>query len=219
MAHVLVVVARQYNGHELWTSLGILQGRGHTFEVVSKSTHLVDEVTGRRNTIARTYNEITSLDNFDALMFISGNMADTEEHWTHLHVQKLVQLAIEKDIPISAICCSVPTIRKAAKGRKVSFFPLIRSRELLRNAGAILQTVSITVDGNLVTAEHQMCTQMWAEEFCNVLEHKPVQLKLVDSKYTPKGRERKPIPAVEHIKHVTAVTSRRNVKDVDVSSK
>ena len=179
--NVLIVVARKYNGHELWVSLGVLQERGHTFEVISTDTNIMDEVTFQRNTIERTIDDVPNLDGFDALMFISGNMADTEAYWTDSRTLAYVSEAYEKDMPIAAICCSVPTVREAAKGKKVSFFPLIRSQKLLERAGAICQNVSITVDGNLVTAEHQMSTQVWVEAFCDVLEGKDPELGLEET--------------------------------------
>lgn len=213
MARVLVVVARQFNGHELWTSLGVLTKGGHTFEVVSTSLHLVDEVTGERVKIEKTLDSVPSLGGFDALMFISGNMKDTEAYWSDRRTLSLVDEASKANLPIAAICCSVPTVRAAAKGRVVSFFPLIRSRELLTAAGATLSTISLSVDGRLVTAEHQMMTQMWAEAFDRVLKGEEVSMSLVDSKYTPKGRERKPIPEVEYIKKVIERTGKKGLKD------
>lgn len=209
---VLVVVARQFNGHELWTSLGVLKHRGHTFEVISTAKNLVDEVTGQRVVITRTLDDVPNLTEFDALMFISGNMADTEAYWTDPRTLAYVDEAHSRHIPIAAICCSVPTIRKAAKGKRVSYFPLIRSEDLLRDAGAILSTLTYSVDDNLVTAEHQMATQMWAEAFCDVMEGKKHTIELVDSFYVPRGRERKPIPELEHIKRVIERTGKDEIQ-------
>jgi putative intracellular protease/amidase len=208
---VLVVAARRYNGHELWTSLGVLQLRGHEFEVVSTSKVIMDEVTFVKNRIDKTIDDVPDLAGFDALMFISGNMQDTEMYWKDKRTLKYVHEAVERNLPIAAICCSVPTIREAAKDKRVSFFPLIRSRDLLIRAGAIPQTVAFTVDGNLVTAEHQMATQMWTEEFCNVLEGKPPELSLRDSGFVPKGNERKPMPELEYLKDVVRNSGRTNV--------
>lgn len=212
MAHVLVVVARRYNGHELWGALTVLQSRGHTFELVSTDTTLANEVTYEHNRIEKTFDDVPSVDPFDALMFISGNMDDTELYWHHPKALEYVDQAHERQIPLAAICCSVPTIRKAAKGRRVSYFPLIRSRKLLEGEGAILQNVSISVDGPLVTAEHQMATEMWAEAFCEVLEGNDPDLGLEDSGYTPKGRERKPDPDLQRLRKIVKRTGRTNVK-------
>lgn len=200
---VLIVVARRYNGHELWTTLGILQEAGLEFEVISSQTLISDEVTHQPNSIERTIDDVhpDELENFDGLMFISGNMQDTETYWDHPRVLSYVDKAKELDIVLAAICCSVPTIRNAAEGKKVSFFPLVRSKFRLEQAGAICQSISITVDGKLVTAEHQMATQVWAESFTEVLKNEPLSLVLQDSGFDPVGRtERKLHPRLERLR-------------------
>lgn len=215
MAHVLIVCARRYNGHELWTSLGVLQEHGHTFEVVSTSRLIMDEVTFQKNKIAKVLDDVPSLEGFDALIFISGNMADTEAYWDDPRTLNYVREAKGRDIPIAAICCSVPTIREAAGGKRVSYFPLVRSTDRLSVAGAQLQTVSISVDGKLVTAEHQMATQVWIEQFCLVLEGKPSTLHLQDSGFTPGGwRKYKHDPALERIRKATKTTGRTKLEDI-----
>ena len=204
MSHILVVCARRYNGHELWTALGVIKNRGHTFELISTDYVIQDEITLRPNKINRTIDDVSPDEitegKFDAFMIVSGNMADTEAYWRHSKVLSYIKATDELNLPIAAICCSVPTIREVASGKKVSFFPLIRSRELLSRAGAILQTVALTSDANLVTAEHQMASQMWAEDFCNMIEGKPSEYFLQEPGYTPKGRERKPIKEVEALR-------------------
>jgi protease I len=199
---VLVVCARRYNGHELWTALGVIQESGIDFEVVSQDLYIQDEVTGQSNVIDRTVYQVdpSEVALHDGLMIVSGNMKDTESYWNDRAVLRLVEEAHKNDKVIAAICCSVPTIRKVAKGKMVSAFPLIRSKELLRREGAILQSVAWTVDGKLITAEHQMATQMWAENFCRVLKGEAPHPPLHDSGYMPKGRPTKPLPEVERLK-------------------
>lgn len=207
--NVLLVCAKFYNGHELWTTLGVLQEQGHTFEVASTELVIADEITFSGNRVERTIYDIPNIDEFDAIMFVSGNMQYTEAHWDNEKILSFVDEARERDIPIAAICCSVPIIRKAAKGKKVSFFPLLRSAERLEREGAILQTVSLTADGKLVTAEHQMMTQMWAESFCLVMDGKDGDPGLEDSGFQPGGWERKPDPDIEHMKDIARKTGKR----------
>lgn len=198
---VLVVCAKRYNGHELWTALGVMTQRGHEFEVVSQDTLVRDEITLRPNTIDRVLYQVGTrelTDRFDALMFVSGNMQDTEAYWTDGHALALVEG--NGDRPTAAICCSVPTIRHAAVGKRVSYFPLLRSRQLLSEAGAILNPVSVTADENIVTAEHQMGSQRWARVFCNILEGKDSDVGLVESNFPTPSRERRPVAAVERLK-------------------
>ena len=201
MSHVLVICAKRYNGHELWTLLGVLNARGHTFEVVSQSTLIRDELTLRPNTIKRTVYEVVEneeLDHFDGVCVVSGNMEDTEAYWTDQKVIDILHAFKGAEKMVSAICCSVPTLAPVAKDVKVSYFPLVRSKQRLQRFGAILQAVSLTVDTDhkMITAENQMMTQMWGDEICNVLEGKPPQFVFKDSGYTPKGTERRMSPEV-----------------------
>lgn len=213
MAHVLIVVARRYNGHELWTTLGTLRHRGHSVEVISTSHLIADEVTGKTNTIKRLLDDVPNIDDFDAIMFVSGNMKDTEAYWHDKRTLSYVDQAVKRDMPVAAICCSVPTIRKAARGKRVSFFPLIRSGELLSHEGALLQTVSLSVDGHLVTAENQMVTQMWAEAFCDVLDGVDPNIHLIDSGFTPGKRMRKPDPDLQKLRDISRRTGRTGFKE------
>jgi len=208
VSRVLVVCARRYNGHELWTALGVMQRAGHTFEVISSDTDIEDEVTGQRNTIERTIHDVdpSEMESFDGLMIVSGNMADTEAYWSNKTVLGYVDAAEADQKQIAAVCCSVPTVRYAAKGKKVSFFPLVRSRQILKEAGAILQTVALTVDQNLATAEHQMATQMWANAFSKMLNGEDPEVNLVDSGYIPRGRPRKPIEGMNKVQARLAQT-------------
>lgn len=196
MSNLLVICAKRYNGHELWTLLGVVQERGHSFEVVSQDTLIRDELTLRPNTIKRTVYEVVTVDEFDAVCIVSGNMKDTEAYWHDSTVHRILGIFNGSEKVIAAICCSVPTLGTVAKGVKVSYFPLIRSRHHLQHFGAILQNTSLTVDGRFITAENQMITEMWAEEICNVLEGKPLQHVMVDSGFVPKGSERKMMPEV-----------------------
>lgn len=196
-----MVCSRRYNGHELWVALGIIHKRGHSFEVVSTDTTIRDEITLKPNTVDRTVYKVGTRelnDRFDALMFISGNMKDTEKYWHDKHVQALV--SGHGDRPLAAICCSVPTVRESAKGKKVSFFPLSRSKLLLKQAGAILNSVSVTHDQGLVTAETQMGTTRWARVFCDVLDGKEPVIGLIQSDFPEPMMDRRPIEAVERLK-------------------
>ncbi len=198
MSHLLVICAKRYNGHELWTLLGVLQEREHTFEVVSQETTIRDEITLRPNTIERQVYDVgcNETGDFDAVCVVSGNMSDTEAYWEDNFVEELLMDFKEQGKVCAAICCSVPTLGSIVRGVKVSYFPLVRSRHRLQYYGAILQNTSLTVDGKIITAENQMITQMWAEEICNVLEGKPLQHRMVDSGFIPVGSERRMAPEV-----------------------
>jgi hypothetical protein len=52
-----------------------------------------------------------------------------------------------------------------------------------------------------------MASQMWANTYSDVMHGIDHEVKLVDSGYVPKGRERKPIPIVEKIKRIQEAKS------------
>jgi len=212
---VLVVCARRYNGHELWTFLGVLQEAEIDFEVISTATLIEDEITYQPNLIDRTLDDVESVKGFDGLAFVSGNMKDTEAYWDDPRALRYVRQAIRANIPIAAICCSVPTVRAATYGKKVSYFPLLRSTELLERAGALCQTISITVDDKLVTAEHQMATQTWAEAYVRVLNGDlDVDLGLRDSGFIPGGKgRRKPDPEFVRLQEISRRTGKTSLKE------
>jgi len=179
---VLVVVSRKYNGHEFWVALWRLQEVGVKYDVIASDNLIIDEITGEVVRLQVTFDDVLPGDMiaYNGLMFIFGDMPLTEIHWHHPLTQGLVAEAHRLDLPIAAICCSVPSIRRAANGKRVSAFPLVRARILLEDAGAILTHVAVTVDGKLVTAEHQMATQEWATLFVDVVLGKPAS-----ANYTP----------------------------------
>lgn len=203
---VLVICDRRFNGHQFWVALGTLLNAGVEFEVVSTDTTIVEEGTNQSHIIQRTVDEVdpTELADLDGLMFISGFPLDTRAYWKHAHVLEIVKVASIKDKPIAAICASVPTVREAAKGKRVSVYPLIAARELLTNSGAFVQPVSLTVDGNLVTAENEMMTELWAKSFVAVLKGEEPPIEFLPSDQLPKARERRPVPALERVKKAYA---------------
>lgn len=192
---LLIACAKRYNGHELWTLLGVLQQRGHFFEVVSQEHLIKDELTLRPNIVDRTLYEVDpqeAASSFDAFVVVSGNMADTEAYWTDPHMEAMLKAFKNAGKVLAAICCSVPTLAPVVRGVEVSYFPLVRSKHRLSTHGAILKGVSLTVDvaARTVTAENQMMTQPWGDEICNMLEGLPPKLVLTPSGFTPKGAPR-----------------------------
>jgi putative intracellular protease/amidase len=199
--NVLLICTEEFNPQEFWTALGLLRKRGHEVTVASTYYVIVNEETKQRFRIELTIGDLLNRDlgEYDALMFTSGNMVMTKRNWMNPAIVGIVKLFNDQNKPIAATCGSVPIIRHAAKGKRVSFFPLIASRQLLVDEGAIPSGVAVTRDQNLVTAEFPVASEMWVEEFCNLLEGKPVQYELQPSGFTPTGRPRKPIPEVARL--------------------
>jgi len=183
---VLVCTVRRYNGHELWQGLATLLERGHTFEITSTAEVIMDELSGKANRVSRTWDEVALDEEFDGLMIVSGNPKDTANLWVDDKIRQLVEAYGAK--PVAAICAAVPAIRYVASGKRVAFYPLIRSRQLLGDAGAVLTHLSVCVDQNLVTAESQARSVEWANYFCDLLEGIVPEFSLIDSGYRPLGK-------------------------------
>jgi len=209
---MLVLVSRRYNYTELWVTLKMFIARGHTFEIASTHQVIRSETSTDYNRVQRLVSEVPSMKGFDGIVIISGNPEDTEKFWYDRHVQDLVQEASRTDLTIAGICAAVPAIRPAVRNKKVSYYPLIRSRDLLTEAGALLQTTSLSTDGRVVTAENESVTTMWATNICDVAEGKSPTYVLNPSTFKRKLRERKPIKELEALKKITSNTGKKGLK-------
>jgi putative intracellular protease/amidase len=199
MAHVLVVCTKSFNPNELWPALRTMRKRGHTFEVVSTQLLVEEEKGSRVIQLEHTIDDI-DYEGFDGLLVIAGDPKDRYEQWENKKLEQIVARADERHDVLGAICTAVPSIRGAVRGKQVSFFPLVRAKELLGRAGAILTTLTVVRDDNIVTAEFEAAAHIWIDEFCNALEGIPPQYVGQDTGFSPKGGPRKPIQALENLK-------------------
>ena len=170
------------------------------------STGLViqsEEDKSKAHRLERTVDDLQDVDPkwYSGLMIISGNPKDTENYYTHHTVVHLVTELHKLKRPLAGICAAVPALAPAVKGRKVSWFPLQKSRNILVSAGAILTEVGLSVDGHLITAENEWVTGLWAAAFRDmVLNKEPYIPKLTPSGLHPKHIPRKDIPELERLK-------------------
>ena len=199
---VLAIVSRRYNYHEFWASLAVLQERGHEVVVVSSGWALRAEKGYDRAHKAHhllSWLDEADLSVFDGLIVISGNPSDTEGYWHNETVLRAVEKF--KDRPIGAICQAVPTIRFAVRGTKVSYYPVMRAKALLEEAGAIPNGTVMTRDGLAVTASYEVVTQTWATEYCNLLEGLPQEYFFhEDAASNVRGKPRREPPEIELLK-------------------
>lgn len=195
---LLLICTQAFNPIEFWTVLGVAKERGVDVDIASTNKVIQNEDTKKRHRIKLTVGDLLDKDlsEYDGLVFTSGDMNMTKKNWHDDRLHVIVDGFHDRDKVIAATCGSVPIIRFAAKGKRVSFFPLVASRQLLEDAGAIPSPVCLTRDDPIVTAEFPAASEMWAEEICNVLEGRPPQYEFTESGFTPKGRERMPIPEV-----------------------
>src|ERR1700752_735459 len=168
---VLAVVSRRYNGNEFWISLQVLGTAEIQVDVCSTNLIIRDEVKDTAHRIKMLVSDLASVSgaDYDGITVISGNPMDTEKYYTDVHVQRLIKELDDLGKPLAGICAGVPALAPAVRGKKVSWFPLQKSREILTAAGAILTDVGLTVDQNVVTAENEWQTRVWAEAFRDLL--------------------------------------------------
>ncbi len=192
----LIIVSRLFNGHELIGTLKQLSAAGFDWEIASRTLRIADELTGEAFEVNTTLEDLATIPDIGAicnvLYIISGNMKETEYHWRLPVVQRAVEEVYAAGGVVAAICCSAPCVRYIADGKKVTCFPLVRSKALLKDAGAIITGRSLEVDGRIVTAEHQMCTLAWTQAAIDIAQGKDPDIDLdpeVAAKYFKFWRE------------------------------
>lgn len=184
---VLVIIPWQYNRSELWTALGVMLKRGIEFEVVSltkrvKADGPMPEGIGEESLrLDHTVYEIDSMEPYAGIQIQSGSLESMEEIWFDKKVRQLVEEVGRDNKPASSACHGGVALRFIAEGKKISCYPLQKSKDLLRKAGAWWCSLSITVDGNLITGETQISMQTVTELFCDMLEGHEVSINLTDA--------------------------------------
>ncbi len=166
---VLIVCPPIYNGKELWTALDEIDLRDIEFEVSAITSVIVEEVSRESNKVT-PFAALPPVEEYDGILFTAGEYGCVQDYWEEPEVLALVEQAVDAEIPIAAICISVPIIRTAAKDRAVSYFPLRSADKLLDRAGVLRSNMSITVDGPIVTAEFSMHARKWAGYFCDLVK-------------------------------------------------
>ena len=207
MSNVLVISARLFNSTEFWMTLGILQNRGHTFEVVSTKHVIQDAETLKGFRLERTVKEVNAIvemvgDKFDAIVIISGRVDFTQANWMNPFILNLIRAAESKNKPIATTGYAVPTIREVVEGKAISFYPATNVRSIMVRADAVLRNAEVTVSQNVITAEHPHAARMMVIELCNMLEGKPTEFNLPDKGFETRGLEQRPIGIVEKLRRM-----------------
>lgn len=203
MTHkALVLTTPEYNRTELFGTMRVLKSRGFDFELTSSRKIIKDEDSETYHSVERLITDISLEEALQADCFIvtSGAPDQCKPFWTHKYVQRIVKGFFEQNKPLGGICMAAPTVASVSEGKKVSTFPIIEARQFFTDRGAIVQTLTLSIDPPLVTCENQWGTDMWVTSICDLVEGKEPQVRLVDSGFNPIGRPRKPIKVIEDIK-------------------
>lgn len=205
MSHVLVICARRYDPHALYTVMDVLSDKGHTMTIVSTDIVIQDMYTGepfRIQMMLDTVGQFKTVSN--GVIFVDGDTRDTQILWSDPRVLEMVAgFNSGPKRPIAAIGTAVPCVRLVAYHRQVSFFPLnLEMRELILKAGAEPSYKTVTRDQNIVTGEHSQSAKLVAEEFCNLLDGASWELVWHDSEFKPDGRKPRPVDLIDKIKRL-----------------
>lgn len=186
----------------MWTMLAALTERGHTFKVVAPKKGLIwdDFDLKKPYKLEHDYWDEDVFD-YDGLVVITGDPKLSRRAAKDHRVRHIVEKY--RDKPVASICTAVAAIRHICEGRRVAAYPLLRVREQLGDAGAIVTRLSVCVDGNIVTAESQVKAQEWSQHFCDILEGKEPDFHLLDSGYLPTGIPRYTHPEIVKLQERT----------------
>lgn len=204
----LVITASVYNRTELFTILRKLKAVDIDWDIVARR-RVIRAERGSEDEFAvdHTLEEFdrTTLDQYCAVIYTSGQTAETRHMWFSPDIKEITEQAFAKDIPVAAVCCAAPCVRYISQDRRVTGFPLHEILTLFKQEGAQITGRSVEVDGNLITAEAEIQVLDWMNAIIAVVNGKEPELPPNDAhKYFPfwtgipdssKGLLRRPIHA------------------------
>jgi putative intracellular protease/amidase len=168
----------------------VLKDRGMQVTVSSYEPVIFGEMNHTAHNIKVLWNDL-DITQFDGMMVVGGNPLATKWLWEDPQLRRFVETMAHANKPCAGICGGVAMMRYACKGKKVTFYPIRQAREALMEVGAIPVHVSIVRDGNVLTGEHRLIAEQWANEFCNMLEGKPTNIVEEDqTPFRPKSKPR-----------------------------
>jgi protease I len=150
MGKILMIIASSnFRDEEYEEPRKVLQDAGYEIEVASSK---LDVSTGMLGITVQPdlLLENVVVDNYIAIIFIGGGGAS--EYWSNPTAHNIARDVVNKGKVLGAICIAPQTLANAGllNGKKVCGFESITSG--LAQAGAIVETVDVVVDGNIVTA-------------------------------------------------------------------
>jgi len=153
MKHALFIIAPEnFRDEELFVPQKILEENGIKTTIASREPGICRGSLGNKVEAVIGLNQINAED-FEAIIFVGGGGSQIFRDDLSAHL--IARKAIEKNKILAAICAG-PTILAAAgilKNKKATVFPDQNLEKILIENGANLSKESVTVDGNLITAD------------------------------------------------------------------
>lgn len=145
---VMVIASHDFKDEEYFTPKSILEEEGITVKTASKSL-VAKSVLGKTVNVDLLVEDI-NMNDYDGVVFVGGSGAVT--YLEDETAQGIALKADEKNKIIGAICIAPSILANAGllDGRRATAFPSEESN--LEDKGASYTGESVTVDGNIVTA-------------------------------------------------------------------
>jgi hypothetical protein len=186
--------------------MDVLNSNQCVMSVMSTDIVIQDMYTGEPFRIQKTLDNTSLLppftQAFDGVIFVDGELKDTQVLWTDHRLLELVATFKWDGKPIAAIGTAVPCVRLVSNNRRVSFFPLVEVRDLLVEAGATPSGATMTRDNNIVTGEHEQSAQLVTEQFCKLLNGEPWHYVEEHAEFKPDGRKPRPVDLIDKIREI-----------------
>ncbi len=166
---ILMVVAPQnFRDEELFASKAAFEVAGASVTVASKGVSTAYGMLGGVVSVDAEYSEVSS-DDFDAVVFVGGG--GSRVYWDDPVVHSLAREFIEQGKIVSAICIAPVTLANAGllSGKNATVFEGEGTLVAFEKAGVQFTGDSVTVDGNIITANGPQAAGEFAEAVLEVL--------------------------------------------------
>jgi len=162
---ILIITPHRYNKIEFWGIIDALKKNDIEMDIRAVNLFISDEQKTELFKIEKKLTDPIDTKDYSGLIISSGHPKDTKYLCYDRTVEWLVREMYSQGKVLAAICSSVPALRYVVAHKTVSVFPLDENISLLQLAGATISSRTVTVDGNLVTAEFDAATEVWMREF------------------------------------------------------
>lgn len=164
---LMIIAPTDFNDTEYTTTRNVLTQSGATVSVASMTTQTAMGMQGTQVTPDLTINDV-NVANYDAVVFIGGAGAETYFNNTQAHL--IATTAYSQGKKIGAICIAPVILANAGvlDGKRATVFDGTYAT-MLEGGGATYTGESVTVDGNIVTANGPGASSEFAQRIVAAL--------------------------------------------------
>jgi protease I len=166
--NVLMIIAhRNFRDEELLHTKSELESAGIKVTVASTSLSIAVGMFGAKTTPNILISNV-NVEDFDAILFVGGSGAET--YFNDPIAHNIAKEAYQKNKVVGAICIAPGILANSGilNGKKATVWNG-KYVSILRNGGAIYTGESVTVDGNIITANGPAVASKFGKTIVNVL--------------------------------------------------